>query len=73
MTDGDTLLAGIANTRDENGDLLPAELASAEVINHLRPTVIAAYLTTFMMHAFHDHPEVMSRLRADVEELDRYS
>jgi fatty-acid peroxygenase len=66
-----TILAAVATTKDEHGELIPEQVAAAEVLNHIRPTVIAAYLTTWMLAAFHDHPHVLDRLRADVDGLLR--
>jgi fatty-acid peroxygenase len=57
-----SIMAAFAWHRDENGALLPAEIAAVELINVLRPTVAIAQLAAFCALAIHQHREVREKL-----------
>lgn len=54
----------IAWHQDLSGELLDAEVAAAELLDVLRPTVAVARFVTFAALALHEHPESRRRLQA---------
>lgn len=58
----DSPLATISRFKDDDGHLLPIEVATVELINIIRPTVAIAWYIVFAALALHDHPEVAARI-----------
>lgn len=54
--------AAVAWHRQPNGDLLPARVAAAELLNLLRPTVAVSLYLVFVAHALHRHPQAREQL-----------
>ena len=61
---GDCALAVLARHRDEQGELLPVNVAAVELINLLRPTVAVARYITFAALALHQNPQYREALAA---------
>lgn len=60
-----TALHAWAWHRDENGDLLPAELAGVELQNCIRPLIAVARFVAFAAKELHDRPEWRARIAAE--------
>lgn len=60
----DDALAIIARHQDENGKVLPLNVAAVELINLLRPTVAVARYITFAALALHQNPHYRDGLAA---------
>ncbi|KAA9346165.1 cytochrome P450 [Adhaeribacter soli] len=68
----DTAAYTMAWHRDLKGELLDLEVAVAELINVLRPTVAIAYYVVFIALALHQHPEYRKRLQAQEDKLTEF-
>lgn len=62
-------LHAVATFRDEQGALLPARVAAAELLNILRPTVAITWFVAFAAHALHRWPGLRELLRSDDPQL----
>ena len=70
----------IAQHREPDGSLLPADVAAVELINLLRPTVAIARFIMFAAVALHEHPDYRERIcggdrafaRAFAQEVRRF-
>lgn len=58
-----TAVSIIASHRDEEGQLLPLDVAAVELCNVLRPTVANAVYVTFAAHALVTNPKEAARVR----------
>ncbi len=63
----DSALSVIALWRDDDGTLLPEEIAAVELLNVLRPTVAISVYLVFLAHALSRHPASASRVAQDEE------
>ena len=54
----------IAQHREPDGSLLPADVAAVELINLLRPTVAIARFIVFAAFALDEHPDYQQRIRS---------
>jgi fatty-acid peroxygenase len=59
-----TRVRRLATAVDERGEFLPAEVAAAELLNVLRPTVAVGRFIVFGAHALHRWPSWRRRLRS---------
>jgi len=64
----------VANHRDADGQPMASDIAAAELLNVLRPTVAISVFIVFAAHALHEHSSWRTRLRArrDRVELDAF-
>ena len=62
-----TVLADLAEYRDEHGDLLPPRLCAVELLNIIRPTVAVTWFATFAAEAMRRLPLTRQRLRSGDE------
>ncbi|WP_252502263.1 cytochrome P450 [Sporosarcina sp. Marseille-Q4943] len=69
----DHALEVIATHRDENGQLLDAQIAAVELISVIRPIVAVARFIVFSALALHEFPQHRLSLRADDEFLEAFS
>ena len=74
VVDVDHALEVIATFKDENGQLLDAQIAAVELINILRPVVAVARFIVFEALAIHDFPKYRSAMKgADDEFLEAFA
>ncbi|MCG7344241.1 cytochrome P450 [Sporosarcina sp. ACRSL] len=74
VADGDHPLETIAIHKDENGQLLDAQIAAVELINILRPIVAVARFIVFGALALHDFPQYRTKLKgADAEFMEAFA
>jgi fatty-acid peroxygenase len=57
----------VAWHRDPDGELLRPDVAAADLLNVLRPTVAVSVFITFAAHALHEHPACRAALEAGDE------
>ncbi|MFS0688632.1 cytochrome P450 [Sporosarcina sp. 179-K 8C2 HS] len=69
----DHALEVIATHRDENGQLLDAQIAAVELISVIRPIVAVARFIVFGALALHDFPQHRLALATDDEFLEAFS
>lgn len=64
----DTALKRIALYREAEGNVLPLQIATTELLNVLRPTVAVAVYLVFMVHALRMYPDKHAILQSGVSE-----
>jgi len=62
-------LYAFANATDEQGELLPINVAAVELLNVIRPTVALTVWIALMGHALFSRPDIYQRLRAEFTQL----
>ncbi|AXG37837.1 cytochrome P450 [Enterococcus gilvus] len=62
-------LYAFANATDEQGELLPINVAAVELLNVIRPTVALTVWIALMGHALFSRPDIYQRLRAEFAQL----
>lgn len=62
-------LYALANATDEQGELLPINVAAVELLNVIRPTVALTVWIALMGHALFSRPDIYQRLRAKFTQL----
>ncbi|MCM3708958.1 cytochrome P450 [Sporosarcina luteola] len=63
----------IATHRDENGQLLDAQIAAVELISVIRPIVAVARFIVFSALALHEYPQHRLALRSDDKFLEAFT
>lgn len=62
-------LYAFANATDEQGELLPINVAAVELLNVIRPTVALTVWIALMGHALFSRSDIYQRLRAEFTQL----
>ncbi|MBO0411642.1 cytochrome P450 [Enterococcus hulanensis] len=62
-------LYAFANATDDNGELLPIDVAAVELLNVIRPTVALTVWIALMGHALFSRPDIYQRLHAEFDKL----
>lgn len=62
----------MANLRDENGELVDAQVAGVELQNLTRPTVAVGRFAAFAAVALAEHPEWIERIRNAAKDADGF-
>jgi fatty-acid peroxygenase len=62
-------LYALANATDEQGELLPINVAAVELLNVIRPTFALTVWIALMGHALFSRPDIYQRLRAKFTQL----
>ena len=65
----DIALYAFANATDDNGELLPIDVAAVELLNVIRPTVALTVWIALMGHALFSRPNIYQRLHAEFDKL----
>ena len=65
----DIALYAFANATDDNGELLPIDVAAVELLNVIRPTVALTVWIALMGHALFSRPDIYQRLHAEFDKL----
>lgn len=65
----DVALYAFANATDDQGELLPIEVAAVELLNVIRPTVALTVWIALMGHALFSRPDIYQRLHAEFDQL----
>lgn len=65
----DVALYAFANATDDQGELLPIDVAAVELLNVIRPTVALTVWIALMGHALFSRPDIYQRLRAEFDKL----
>lgn len=66
------LLDHLANLRDDDGSLLPREVAAVELLNILRPIVAVARFIVFGALSLHEHPAWRAAVAEDEAAAERF-
>lgn len=62
-------LYAFANATDDQGELLPIDVAAVELLNVIRPTVALTVWIALMGHALFSRPDIYQRLHAEFDQL----
>lgn len=62
-------LYAFANATDDQGELLPIDVAAVELLNVIRPTVALTVWIALMGHALFSRPDIYQRLHAEFNQL----
>ncbi|MBO0450922.1 cytochrome P450 [Candidatus Enterococcus murrayae] len=65
----ETALYAFAKAADDDGELLPIEVAAVELLNVIRPTVALTVWIALMGHALFSRPDIYQRLHAEFNKL----
>lgn len=65
----DIALYAFANATDDDGELLPIDVAAVELLNVIRPTVALTVWIALMGHALFSRPDIYQRLHAEFDKL----
>lgn len=65
----DLALYAFASAKDENGEMLPINVAAVELLNVIRPTVALTVWIALMGHALFSRPDIYQRLHAEFDQL----
>ncbi|MDU5333671.1 cytochrome P450 [Enterococcus sp.] len=65
----DVALYAFANATDDQGELLPIEVAAVELLNVIRPTVALTVWIALMGHTLFSCPDIYQRLHAEFDQL----
>lgn len=62
-------LYAFASATDDDGELLPIDVAAVELLNVIRPTVALTVWIALMGHALFSRPDIYQRLHAEFDQL----
>lgn len=62
-------LYAFASATDDEGELLPIDVAAVELLNVIRPTVALTVWIALMGHALFSRPDIYQRLHAEFDQL----
>lgn len=65
----DVALYAFANATDNQGELLPIDVAAVELLNVIRPTVALTVWIALMGHTLFSRPDIYQRLHAEFDQL----
>lgn len=68
---GDTVVHEVARATDDEGGLLPVQVAAVELLNLVRPMVAVAWFASFVPVALRERPDWRSRIGAGGDEEAR--
>jgi fatty-acid peroxygenase len=63
----DYFIHQMIDATDLEGNPIPEEIFTDELINMLRPTILASYFQVFLMHAIYENPMILAKIKDEVQ------